>query len=169
MANPLIFVDEYYRRCISLALKSKGKERYGSLLVKDGAIIGEGFNRAIAHVSFGKLERVIRQGMANHAEVEAINDAISRGENTKGASLYVAGFFPSQGLLFFKNAYTCVRCLPHIKAHEICCICIPKPKQWFEKSLSAALTDAEKFKNGSHQKRLDAMIGKYSIDQLNFL
>src|SRR5688572_530314 len=82
---PEIFLDDKYQRCISLATQSKGdSQRYGSVLEKDGNLVGEGYNRAIAHFSFGTLKRHIRQGYANHAEVEAMNFAIDKKHKIKG-------------------------------------------------------------------------------------
>jgi len=87
MQNPEILGDEKYRECIRLALRSKGAaERYGAILLEDGEVIGRGYNRSIAHASFPgiRLKRVIRQGYANHAEVEAINDALLVGRSVEG-------------------------------------------------------------------------------------
>jgi deoxycytidylate deaminase len=110
-----ILSDEFYLKCISLAIQSKGNERYGCLLVADERIRGKGYNRAIAHPAFGRLEREIRQGMANHAEVEAMNNALTNKFQIDGSDLYVAGYFPKSGQLFFKTNYTCVKCIPHMK------------------------------------------------------
>jgi deoxycytidylate deaminase len=167
--NPAIILNNnYYLKCINLALKSKGNERYGSIVVADGRIIGEGYNRAIAHPSFGRLERKIRQGMANHAEVEAINNAILKDFSIKGTVLYVAGYFPKSGQLFFKNDYTCVKCIPHIRNYGINSIYVPTPSGWIKKSLDMASEEAKRFTKGTHQKRLDAIIGYFFISQLNF-
>ena len=48
--------------------------RVGCVIVRDGRIIGEGFTQPA-----GK----------NHAEIEALNDAVSRGEDCRGATVYV--------------------------------------------------------------------------------
>lgn len=106
-----IVSDDYYKECINLAKKSKGKERYGSILVKDGNVIGAGFNRAIAHKYF-KLERMIRQGYHTHAEVEALCDALIQEKDTQDSRIYCAGYFPDSGELFFQNKYTCTACPP---------------------------------------------------------
>jgi len=45
---PGLVKDKFYNRCVNLAKTSKSKgERYGAILVKDGEILGEGYNRAI--------------------------------------------------------------------------------------------------------------------------
>ena len=69
------FDREMMVRCIELAQRAAGKTGsnplVGSVIVKDGEIIGEGF-----HPSFGQP----------HAEVFALQDA---GEQAKGATIYV--------------------------------------------------------------------------------
>ena len=64
----------------ALALAERGlytappNPRVGSVIVKDGAIIGEGFHR--------------RTGEA-HAEIHALREAREQGRDTRGATLYV--------------------------------------------------------------------------------
>lgn len=71
--------DRYFMsRAIELARNGIGTTKtnplVGCVIVKDGKIIGEGF-----HKTFG----------SNHAEVNAIEDAKSRGENLEGFTIYV--------------------------------------------------------------------------------
>ena len=73
------FNDSFYmERAIELAKKGIGHTKtnplVGCVIVKDEEIIGEG-----AHLKFGE----------NHAEVNAIEDAKSRGEDLNDATLYV--------------------------------------------------------------------------------
>ncbi|MFR7759783.1 MAG: bifunctional diaminohydroxyphosphoribosylaminopyrimidine deaminase/5-amino-6-(5-phosphoribosylamino)uracil reductase RibD [Peptoniphilus grossensis] len=73
------FNDSFYMlRALELAEKGIGYTKtnplVGCVIVKDEEIIGEG-----AHLKFGE----------NHAEVNAIEDAKSRGNDLKGATLYV--------------------------------------------------------------------------------
>jgi len=166
MKIPPSFNNPYYLACINLAKQSKGNERYGSIIVSDGSIIGCGFNRAIAHWAFGKLPREIRQGMANHAEVEAMNDALSRGFSLVDTEMYVAGYFPKTGQLFFKKQYTCVKCIPYLRAQGIVSISVPTPNRWIKKTLDQAEREAKLFINGTHKKRLEAVIGEFFIDSL---
>lgn len=163
---PSMFKDDLYLLCIELAMRSKGEERYGSLLVREDTIIGRGYNRAIAHPSIGRLEREIRQGMANHAEIEAINDALSAKRDPEGSELYVAGYF-APGKLFFKTQYTCTKCIKHIKALGIESIYVPTPDAWMKKSIDVAAQEAQQFMHGTHQKRVDATIGDYTISDIS--
>ncbi len=65
-------------KCIKLAKKGAGtvspNPLVGCILIKDGKIIGEGFHK---------------EAGSPHAEVNAINNAISKGFSVKGADLYV--------------------------------------------------------------------------------
>ncbi|MEM8676526.1 MAG: bifunctional diaminohydroxyphosphoribosylaminopyrimidine deaminase/5-amino-6-(5-phosphoribosylamino)uracil reductase RibD [Cyanobacteria bacterium P01_G01_bin.67] len=74
-ANISNFDCQMMRRCIELAQRASGKTSpnplVGSVIVKDGKIVGEGF-----HPQFGQP----------HAEVFALRDA---GEKAHGATLYV--------------------------------------------------------------------------------
>ncbi|GHS97607.1 riboflavin biosynthesis protein RibD [Synergistales bacterium] len=71
--------DEYFMsRALSLAWRgvdgASPNPRVGCVLTKDGYVIGEGY-----HERYGE----------QHAEVNALNDAADRGEDTKGATAYV--------------------------------------------------------------------------------
>ena len=69
---------QYMSRALSLARNgmrmTSPNPMVGCVIVKDGKIIGEGW-----HKKYGNP----------HAEIEAINDANSRGENIKGSTIYV--------------------------------------------------------------------------------
>jgi len=68
----------YMRRALALALRAQGETvpnpMVGAVLVREGRVLGEGWHR--------------RAGQP-HAEVEALNDAAGRGNDVKGATLYV--------------------------------------------------------------------------------
>jgi tRNA(adenine34) deaminase len=57
--------------------ESKGDQPYGAVLVRDGALIGEGPSRV-----------VLKRDPDAHAEREAIADAVNRFGNARGAALY---------------------------------------------------------------------------------
>lgn len=73
-----IIDEQYMAMALSLAKKGAGftnpNPMVGAVIVKDGKIIGEGY-----HKKYG----------GPHAEVNAFADADKRGENTKGATIYV--------------------------------------------------------------------------------
>ncbi len=72
------FDEKYMKEAIELAKKRKGlthpNPTVGAVIVKDRKIIGKGF-----HEKAGKP----------HAEREAIKDALEKGENIEGATMYV--------------------------------------------------------------------------------
>lgn len=76
--NQIIADERYMAMALSLAKKGAGftnpNPMVGAVIVKDGKIIGEGY-----HKKYG----------GPHAEVNAFADADERGENTKGATIYV--------------------------------------------------------------------------------
>jgi diaminohydroxyphosphoribosylaminopyrimidine deaminase/5-amino-6-(5-phosphoribosylamino)uracil reductase len=69
---------ELMRQALALAKKAYGdtspNPMVGALVVRAGKIIGKGFHRAAG---------------LPHAEIEAMNDALHRGERVKGSDLYV--------------------------------------------------------------------------------
>lgn len=73
-----IIDEQYMSVALSLAKKGAGftnpNPMVGAVIVKDGKIIGQGY-----HKKYG----------GPHAEVNAFADADERGENTKGATIYV--------------------------------------------------------------------------------
>ena len=72
--------DHYMRRALELAQRAEGEVPVGAVLVLDGKIIGEGWNRPLS-----------TNDPTSHAEVEAIRAAGRAAGNYRlaGASLYV--------------------------------------------------------------------------------
>jgi deoxycytidylate deaminase len=170
-----LFQDKFYQECIHYALQSKGKqERYGALVVHDGEILGGGYNRAIAHPAWSKkLERVIRQGHTNHAEIEALNDTVMNNTiNVVGADIYVAGYFQPTKQIFFQNKFTCVRCPPILKKYGIKNIYIPSINGWKKRPIDEALEEAKDYLlGGTTQNRLESCQGNFILEdfyQINF-
>ena len=71
-------LEQFMKKAIALALRGEGRTRpnplVGAVVVKDGQIIGEGY-----HTQYGAL----------HAEREALADCTRRGNDPKGADIYV--------------------------------------------------------------------------------
>lgn len=62
-----MYQQEFMQRALALsaqALQAHGTEPFGAVVVKDGVIVGEGFNHSVAH-----------HDPTSHGEVEAIRDA----------------------------------------------------------------------------------------------
>ena len=65
-----MYEEKYLRHAIALsarALKEVGTEPFGAVIVKNGEVVGEGFNHSVAHFD-----------PTSHGEVEAIRDACRR-------------------------------------------------------------------------------------------
>jgi tRNA(Arg) A34 adenosine deaminase TadA len=65
-----MYDPQFMQRALALsaqALHTPGTEPFGAVVVKDGAIVGEGFNHSVAHAD-----------PTSHGEVEAIRDACRR-------------------------------------------------------------------------------------------
>ncbi|OUM02370.1 nucleoside deaminase [Variovorax sp. JS1663] len=65
-----MYRDEFMKQAIALsaqALQEPGTEPFGAVVVKDGQVVGEGFNHSVAHFD-----------PTSHGEVEAIRDACRR-------------------------------------------------------------------------------------------
>ena len=173
---PAIIDNPYLIECIRLA-KSKGKvkdkkndiQRYGALVVKNGEIIGRGYNRATAGKGF-KLPRVVSQGAFNHAEVEALNDALMHDHDVDGADIYVAGYFTDTQLIYFKKEFTCLKCIPHLRRYGIRNIYVPTPDGWVRRPIEEAYEDGLLFKGKKKgdvlRNRRAVLIGEYPISML---
>ncbi len=87
----------YLDRCLELAetARAQGESPVGSIVVKDGQIIGEGAEQS------RQLKDVTR-----HAEVIAILDALSKGYQLAGATLY-------------SNVEPCLLCTYVIRHHRL--------------------------------------------------
>ncbi len=65
-----MYQEQLMQRAIALsaqALGEPGTEPFGAVVVKDGTIVGEGFNHSVAH-----------HDHTSHGEVAAIRDACSK-------------------------------------------------------------------------------------------
>jgi guanine deaminase len=79
-----MYEDKFMKRAIDLsaeALATSGTEPFGAVVVKHGAIVGEGFNHALAQYD-----------PTSHGEVEAIRDACRRLKSfdLSGCELYTS-------------------------------------------------------------------------------
>jgi len=79
-----MYEERFMRRAIELsaqALTTPGTEPFGAVIVRDGAIVGEGFNHSAVH-----------HDPTSHGEVEAIRDACRRLQTVDlgGCDLYTS-------------------------------------------------------------------------------
>ena len=100
MSNHSVYLDH----CLALAqcAKSEGESAVGSVVVLNGEIIGEGYEKS------RQLHDVTR-----HAEVVAILDAIAKKGSCKGATLY-------------SNVEPCMLCSYVIRHHQIATVVFSK-------------------------------------------
>ncbi len=89
--------QRYLQRCMELGAQAAaaGESPVGSILVKDGVIIGEAFEKS------RQLKDVTR-----HAEVLSVMDAVEKHGSCAGATLYT-------------NAEPCILCSYVIRHHKI--------------------------------------------------
>lgn len=169
MELPILFKDSIYQSCINLATNSKGpSERYGSRLVMEGEVLGKGgWNRALSNPNWDyKLERIVKQGYANHAEIEALNDILmNHPQNVEGADIYVAGYFAKSEQLFFQEKYTCVLCPPKLIDYGIKNIIIPTINGWKKRPIKEALEEAREYLGGTTSKRIESCQGEFYLDE----
>ena len=97
--------QQYMDRCFALAGKAKaeGESAVGSVVVKDGEIIGEGYEKS----------RLLKD-ITRHAEIVAILDAISNKADIAGATLY-------------SNVEPCILCSYAIRHYKISTVVFAKP------------------------------------------
>lgn len=101
IADPseLAFVETCYSRAVEVAKKATcGRSKCGSVIVRDGKIIGEGFNspalslesrRRCACAKSDLHPKVTDKTCCVHAEQRAIMDALAKNpEKIKGSTLY---------------------------------------------------------------------------------
>lgn len=94
----------YMQRCLELAAMAaaEGESPVGSVLVKDGIVLGEAFERS------RQLKDITR-----HAEVLAIMDAVQKHGSCEGATLYT-------------NVEPCILCSYVIRHHKLACVVLGK-------------------------------------------
>jgi hypothetical protein len=111
-------------------------------------------------------------GYANHAEIEAMDDAIRSGADISGADIYCAGYFPEphtgflgRDRLILKDGpwYTCVRCPPRMETYGIANIYVPTPNGWAGMSIDEADECGKRFTKGTHEKRISSVSTGFTL------
>lgn len=94
----------FITRCLELAMMAmlEGESPVGSVVVRNGRIIGEGYEKS------RQLKDVTR-----HAEVVAILDALQNNESCEGATLY-------------SNVEPCILCSYVVRHHKIATVVFSK-------------------------------------------
>lgn len=147
--------DVFGRACLHEAIKSKGNIGFGAILLKDGEIIGRGWNRRsikrerklLSHVDYGI-----------HAEQACVVDALRRGVDIRHSIIYVLGIAlrgPHRGKLTTrrKRVLVCKKCPPSILLRFNISVMIPHISGWVELSPENALQTAEELCGDSYWKK----------------
>ena len=90
----------YIQKCFALAQRAaaEGESPVGSIIVKDGEIIGEGY----------EMSRQLKD-ITRHAEMMAILDAVKRGNNLEGSTIY-------------SNVEPCILCSYAVRHYKIAAV-----------------------------------------------
>ena len=138
--------DPLWQRCINLALRSGSEnQRYGALVVRNGKIIGQGWNRLLK-----KGEPFpFKTTFFLHAERAAIGDAMfaQTPDTICGAVVYVAGFLVKERHPLVRRAAminmgTCVQCARLYANHNLS-VAFMSETGWIHLSGPKALQNAE--------------------------
>jgi hypothetical protein len=137
--------DVYGKACLKEAIKSKSKIGFGAVLVRNGKIIGRGYNRLST-----KQERQLMTHVdyAIHAEQACIVDALLQGKDTRGCEVYVVGVVlqgPAKGKLTTrkKRVFICIKC-PHAFQKFNTPVNVPCMSGWAKLSPAEAMQTAKK-------------------------
>lgn len=115
-------MDKYIQKCLELADNSScSKKKYGSVIVKDDKIIGEGYNHPVTKEIEDLLcHPCVRENInsgtrlemcaAIHAEQAAIIDAYKNGKDPEGSTLYVAGKRNGESIVLKERGFYCSFC-----------------------------------------------------------
>jgi len=95
----------YIQKCFALAQRAaaEGESPVGSIIVKDGEIIGEGY----------EMSRQLKD-ITRHAEMMAILDAVKRNNNLEGSTMYT-------------NVEPCILCSYAVRHYKIAEVVYVKP------------------------------------------
>lgn len=118
--------------------------KFGSVLVKDGKVIGRGWNRLSTKEDRALLSHV---DYASHGEQSAIIDAIKKGFDPTNGTIYVLGYGAKNKKLSIRDGkfFTCRKC-PHGMMKYNIKVMIPTPKGWVKLSAEEALESAKEHK-----------------------
>lgn len=146
--------DRYGRECLELSQRSKSALGFGAVLVKEGQILGQGWNRRSTPEERKLLTHV---DYAIHAEQAALIDALSQGWEIKGSEIYVLGMIllgPMRGRLTVreKPVFICKRCPPSLLRFAIF-VNVPQIRGWVRLSPEQALQTSQKLCGNGYWER----------------
>jgi len=126
------YTDVYGQTCLDLASQCKTSLGFGSVLVKDGIIIGKGRNKLSTKSDRCTLSHV---DYSTHAEQAAIIDAIENNYNVLNSVVYVLGVVlkgHNKGKLTIKEkpVFICSHCIHSLVRFSIS-VAIPLNNGWY--------------------------------------
>lgn len=146
--------DRYAVACLEQAENGRSDVCFGSVLVKHDRILGRGWNRRATQEDRNRLTHV---DYAIHAEQAAILDAIDRGHNPTGGTIYVLGFArtgPNKGQLTTRTQkiFVCRKCPHTLKRYNVN-VCIPHIRGWSMLTPEQAARTGEQYSKDGYWKR----------------
>lgn len=123
--------------CLNLAQNCKSPLKFGAVLVKDGYILGQGWNRKS---TVGDRRMLRHLDYACHAEQAALIQALRRfgKELVRGSTIYVIGEHKGELTTRKEKVFVCQSC-PHNFIRYGVNVCIPHEKGWMEMTGEEAL------------------------------
>ena len=141
--------------CIKLAQRSGADVGFGAILMKNGRILGRGWNRRSTPEERAALSHV---DYAIHAEQAAVLDALSRNHNVEESIIFVLGVAlrgPEKGKLTVRDEITfiCRKCPPSVLIPYNISVCIPHTDGWAKLNPNEALATGQELGHTGHWKR----------------
>lgn len=133
--------NKFGAECLKLAQNSKGTIKFGALLVKNGRILGRGWNRLASKDERAKMRYV---DYCIHAEQAAILDAMLRHRNLEGGSIYVLGTNKNGTLTVrTERVFVCRKCPNALRQFGLT-VHIPHIRGWVELTAEQAAITGKK-------------------------
>jgi hypothetical protein len=138
--------DKLGKRCLKLAQNCKSDIGFGAVLVKNGRVIGEGWNRWATDYDRSKMRYV---DYAIHAEQACILNAMDKGFKPSGGQVYVLGIAlkgKNKGKLTTREekVFICKKC-PHTLETFGVTVNIPHVSGWMNMTPDEAMITGKKF------------------------
>ncbi len=138
------------------AVKSKADVGFGAVLVKNGRIIGRGWNRLS---TFRERAMLTHVDYAIHAEQACVFDAMQKLIPLHGSRIYVLGIVrtgPQKGKLTTRRQkiFVCRDCPPSVLLRFNIPVYIPHVKGWTRLSPEKAMETAKKFHKNGYWKKI---------------
>lgn len=146
--------DPFGAACLKESEKSKGDIGFGAVLVKNGRIIGRGWNRRAVPRERTLLTHV---DYAIHAEQACIADALFHGEDIRGSEVYVLGEVRTgsrRGSLTIRprKVFICKKCPPTLMRFRVP-VNVPCVEGWVQLTPEQAVRTAAKMCGKGYWKK----------------